>query len=153
MAGEVVARSDSHSPGAAPATLIGIVLLALSRVAGAGEVILDVLSLRGTGEQQVARDLGQPEECGETYQGTRCRYRDGIEITFIDGRADWIQVAPEGEIPFEPRAIRHLGLLTVPPAIRNPFRMHWIGHHGLEVVTVLGSGHYVALFQVQAYTR
>ena len=114
--------------------------------------IIDVLSISGSAMTDVARQLGEPVHCAETYQGNACQYAGGIEVVFMDGRADWIQFAPETEIPFEPAALRHIGLLPALPTVRNPFRMHWDGHQGLAVVSVYGSGRYVALFQVHSFT-
>ena len=121
-------------------------------IGSAGRPIIDVLDIRGRTQPEVALQLGQSLHCAETYQGTGCQYAGGIEVVFIDGRADWILVAPEVEIPFEPTALRHIGLSPTTPTVRNPFRMHWDGHQGLAVVSVYGSGRYVALFRVHAFT-
>ena len=114
--------------------------------------IIDVLAISGSAQTEVARQLGEPVHCAETYQGNACQYAGGVEVVFTDGRADWIRLEPEVEIPFEPGALRHIGLLPAPPAVRNPFRMHWDGLQGLAVVSVYGSGRYVALFQVHSFT-
>jgi hypothetical protein len=132
--------------------LAGVLLLLGPHSAMANELLLDVLALRGGSEQDIAGALGPPAECRETYQGRKCEYGNGIEITFIDGRADWMQLVPTEEIPFQPGALRYIGLQPALPVVRNPFRMHWDGHQGLAIVSLFGSGKYVALFQVKAYT-
>ena len=114
--------------------------------------IIDVLSISGSAKTDVARQLGEPVHCAESYQGDACQYAGGIEVVFMEGQADWIQFAPEVKIPFEPAALRHIGLLPALPTVRNPFRMHWDGHQGLAVVSMYGSGRYVALFQVHSFT-
>ena len=151
MAGQVVAVS-SGCVGSKIARVCVLSMLLVSQVAGADKLLLDVLALRGGPESEVAQALGEPEQCGESYQGRKCDYGKSIEVTFIDGKADWFQVSPEGEVPFEPTAIRLMGLQPTQPAIRNPFRMHWIDHQGLKVVSVFASGRYVSLIQVQAFT-
>lgn len=120
--------------------------------AAEGAIVLDVLEIIGKDGTEVAAILGRPDRCIETYQGDSCQYPGGIEITYIGDRADWIQVAPENEIPFTPDALRQIGLLPTLPVVRNPFRMHWDGHQGLAIVSLFGSGQYVALFQVRAFT-
>lgn len=132
--------------------ILGILIAVASSAADDRTVIVDVLEISGKSVSEVAGILGEPGQCTESYQGDACRYHGGIEITYIDDRADWIQVAPKDEIPFAPNALRHIGLLPTLPLVRNPFRMHWDGHQGLAIVSLFGSGRYVALFQVRAYT-
>ena len=134
--------------------LVGVALvIAWSGRVAAADVILDVLEIADHSPEEVAAQIGEPTRCDETYQGLSCQYGDEVEIIYIDGKADWIQVTPMAEIPFEPTALKHLGLLVTLPLVRNPFRMHWDGHQGLAVVSLFGSGRYVALFQVRSVTR
>ncbi len=128
------------------------VSLFCSPILWAEPIILDVLAIRGASEVEVETHLGAPLRCNETYYGEACDYIGGIEVVFIRNQADWIQVVPQEEIPFEPSALRHIGLLPALPTVRNPFRMHWEGHQGLSVVSLYGSGQYVAMFQVRAFS-
>ncbi len=144
-----VTRMPAHLPGK---SLLFCLALLWAPSGNTDPPIIDVQAISGTAETDVVRLLGKPIHCAETYQGSACQYADGIEVVFIDGRADWIQFAPEVEIPFEPAALRHIGLLPAMPTVRNPFRMHWDGHQGLALVSVYGSGRYVALYQVHSFT-
>ncbi len=132
--------------------LLAFVCIGWSIQASAVDVILDVLEVSGRSQEEVAALIGQPADCDDTYQGVSCRYGATVEVIFIGGRADWIQVTPPEEISFEPTALRYIGLLPTLPLVRNPFRMHWDRHQGLAVVSLYGSGRYVALFQVRAFT-
>lgn len=62
-------------------------------------------------QQKVARVLGQPDSCRPSKYGRKCIYRSGqVEITFIDGRADWITYNDPVGVGFFPAAMSMLGV-------------------------------------------
>lgn len=112
-----------------------------------------VLDLAGRPEQQVRPLLGEPLSCRPTYQGTSCSYENGnTEIIYIDARADWITFTGMENVPFTAEALRHVGLAPAPPLARNPTRLLWLQHQGMEAITVYGDGHAARMIQVRAYT-
>lgn len=114
---------------------------------------LSSLDLVGKSKQQIRDVLGDPLSCKQTYQGTACTYGTGkTEIIYIGERADWITFSELEDVPFTARALRHVGLVPAPPLRRNPTRMHWLGHQGLEVITVHGAGDIARVIQIRAYT-
>lgn len=66
----------------------------------------------GKTQKAVMEILGQPDsECDRTRHGFKCYYKDGgVEIVYINNKADWITVNdPEG-IGFYPGALVEIGL-------------------------------------------
>jgi hypothetical protein len=133
--------------------LIFLVIISLLPLLPAYAQVIDVRKIIGKSHNEVENVLGQPASCNETYQGLSCNYEIAeTEVIYIDGRADWITVSGLENIEFNHGAIRQIGLTPAAPLVQNPFRMHWASHQGLAVVSVYGSGKYVALIQVRAFT-
>lgn len=144
-------RSD---PPPASLRLLVPILGALLGI-GSGPALADeyaVLGMVGSTPEQISDLLGPSEECQDTYQGNACRYAGGaVEVTFIDGRADWFTFA-NPPVSFDIRALAHIGLRPIEPLVRMPSRMHWLYHHGLEQISVYGSGEAVLFIHVRAFT-
>jgi hypothetical protein len=62
-------------------------------------VIVDVMALVGRSEKTLAKSIGKPASCEKGKYGRKCVYRKGlIEVTFRDGKADWITIDPEADM-------------------------------------------------------
>ena len=133
--------------------LIFVVILLLSPGLGAETPSVKVLELVGKSTGEIEQILGIPDKCNKTFDGFSCMYSQyNTEITFINEKADWIQVTGFEEVPFDFRALTHVGLRAKQPDKRNPFSMHWQYHHGMEVISLFAQGKYVSAVLVRAYT-
>ncbi|MXZ80215.1 MAG: hypothetical protein F4Z15_02350 [Gammaproteobacteria bacterium] len=142
------------APSPAGLRLLAPVLGALLGI-GSTSALADeyaVLGMAGKTPEQISALLGPPGGCQDTYQGSACQYAEGaIEVTFIDGQADWFTFA-NPPVSFDIRALAHIGLRPIEPLVRMPSRMHWLYHHGLEQISVYGSGETVLFIHVRAFT-
>ena len=132
---------------------MGVLIVLLLQMNRADAAAINVLDIVGKDQESVARIIGEPASCKQTYQGVSCRYPDNnLEVVFINDRADWMLLDNLNRLKFHYNALSAIGLRPVPPLINNPFRMHWQHHHGLEVISIYGSGEYVAFIQIKAFT-
>ncbi len=144
---------NGHSIRRTAVGLLAGIVLGLPPSLAAVQPRLEVLELVGQSQPAIEARLGAPERCRQTYHGVACEYAaQQIDITYIDGKADWILVSGLQQVAFDHRALEHIGLQPAPPLVRNPFRMHWQSHQGLAVVSVYARGAYVDFIHVQAYT-
>ncbi|OFA09050.1 hypothetical protein DUPY_02920 [Duganella phyllosphaerae] len=87
--------------------------------------------------KQVDDLLKAKPTCVRNKRGTKCAYNDGrIEITFINGKADWITVNGLEQIPFTDAGIVRLGFSEKSPAFRSPVVMRWNGLPGVLEVSM-----------------
>lgn len=128
---------------------------------------IDVKSLIGIDKAAVAHALGDPKSC-ETVTPSRvgkvpkCLYRDGgIEVVFINGRADWITVhgsdAPSPESAFDARLdAGSLSLLNLSgtPTATTPIRIYWKDAvPGVHEVSMFGEpGGKISYVYIKAFT-
>lgn len=83
--------------------------------------------------------VGKPYDCDQSLYGERCRYPQGIEIVYVDGRADWITVSfGYGRHPLAPETLQQLGLAVAPQQQTNPHRLRWTQLPGLRELELVG---------------
>ena len=108
----------------------------------AQDVSLDVRSIAGKSQHDVAEILGAPtsedttpplsvENASKRYP--QLTYRNGaVEIVFVDGKAEWITLNDMSNIPFSGRALSALGLPNRDPEIANQFVIRWSNIPGIK---------------------
>lgn len=83
--------------------------------------------------------VGKPYDCEQSLHSERCRYPQGIEIVYIDGRADWITVSfGYGRHPLAAETLQQLGLAVTPPQQADPHRLRWTQLPGLRELELVG---------------
>jgi len=118
----------------------------------ADPVVVDVPAIAGKRPAQVAAILGTPTAT-ETIRShgkplPKRIYRNGdVEVVYVDGKADWITVFGQGQLPFGPEVLSALGLPSTPPSFFNPLGViRWERISGLRTVSVFpnpdGHAHY-----------
>lgn len=90
---------------------------------------------RETAEQA----LGRPFNCESALHSTRCRYPAGVEVVYIDERADWITIRfPYGRHPLDAAALQRLGLPPTRPSAEDEHSLLWRALPGLQEVQIVG---------------
>lgn len=88
---------------------------------------------------EAERVLGRPHGCEPALYSERCRYPAGIEVVYIDDRADWITIAfPYGRHPLTAEALQRLGLPVQAPSEEDEHSLTWRALPGLETVQIVG---------------
>ena len=83
--------------------------------------------------------LGRPFNCELALHSTRCRYAAGVEVVYIDQRADWITIRfPYGRHPLDAAALERLGLPSTPPSAEDESSLRWNALPGLHEVQIVG---------------
>ncbi|MHB1183682.1 MAG: hypothetical protein ACYC4A_03135 [Desulfobulbia bacterium] len=105
--------------------------------------VVDVPSIAGKAEEQVAVALGEPNSCENIKQGKKCFYQPGdTEVVFISGKADWITINALDSAPYSAEALPLLGLEKASASFSNDFVMRWSGVPGLLEVSIFpAQGH------------
>lgn len=92
--------------------------------AWSGEPVIDVPALMEMPKAEVAKTIGQPDNCQAVKQGESCTYRDGaIKIVFIKGKADWFTLLMS--LPFSPAALEQIGFQSEKPDFANEYTIRW----------------------------
>jgi len=105
--------------------------------------VVDVPSIAGKAEGQVAAALGEPNSCENIKQGKKCFYLPGdAEVVFISGKADWITINSLDSAPYSEDALPLLGIEKASASFSNDFVMRWSGVPGLLEVSIFpAQGH------------
>jgi hypothetical protein len=83
--------------------------------------------------------LGRPQACEAALHSTRCRYAGGVEVVYIEERADWITIRfPYGRHPLNAAALQRLGLPALAPSAEDEHSLLWTGLPGLHDVHIVG---------------
>lgn len=103
-----------------------------------------VTLIAGAAPDSVRRLLGEPTSTDTNrHNGVeypRSSYRNGaVEVTYIDGKADWIHLSTPAGVSFEPAALKAFGIADPPvPSFRNEHTMRWEGREGSSVPGFVG---------------
>ena len=96
-------------------------------------LILDVQKISGKTQEEVEALLGRSTVSEVSEYGAKKSYKNGgVEIVFIEGKADWITINGLDEIPFSPNAIESLGLESSRPSFASDFVLRWVNTAGLK---------------------
>lgn len=103
--------------------------------------LADVVAIAGKGPAAVSQRLGEPRTCEDGEFSRRCQYNGvGIEITYINDKADWITVPLHGqELPLAPSTLTVLGLPQREPDEFNEHEDIWHGLAGYREVRLVGN--------------
>lgn len=83
--------------------------------------------------------VGKPYDCEQSLYSERCRYPQGVEIVYIDGRADWITVSlGYGRHPLAAETLQQLGIPAAPPQQADAHRLRWNQLPGLRELELVG---------------
>jgi len=107
--------------------------------AGDAAALLDVRSIAGKDKAAVRATLGEARRCEVAEHSERCRY--GLaEITYIQGKADWITVSLDSETwPLQPQSLTALGLPVREPDEVTEHENIWRDLAGYREVRLVGS--------------
>ena len=112
-----------------------------AEAAAAGAAKLDLAAFAGKPRDVVREVLGEPERCEPALHSERCRYPVArVEITFIDGLADWITVPLRyGDAPFDAAILARYGLPSREPDELDEHQNVWRDLGGYREVRLVGS--------------
>ncbi|MEQ1440335.1 hypothetical protein AAG565_13330 [Fontimonas sp. SYSU GA230001] len=104
---------------------------------------LDVRAFAGQPRANAEAVLGQPQSCERALDSERCGYANGVEVIYIDGRADWLTVPlGYGRHPLDAATLARLGLPVTEPtqsdAQNEAQRLVWRDLAGLREVQMIG---------------
>ena len=118
-----------------------LIFLALSGIATAQEIRIDVAKIAGGSKDEVAAAIGSPMSCRSSKYGETCLYALAeTEIVFINGRADWITIEGLDDVPFGQNALRVIGLAPKTPSSKNNFLMKWEPYESFLSVSLFKGG-------------
>jgi len=107
-------------------------------------LILNVPALAGRSEAEVSVHLGPPDPGTLSTDPTRKKlcYRGGkVEVVFAEGKAGWIKLYGNGELPFSRESLSKLGLPVKRPTYVNARHvMSWDNVLHLREVSLYGGG-------------
>jgi hypothetical protein len=108
---------------------------------GGAASLIDIVAIAGKPRAAVRDALGEPQRCETGEFSERCRYNGvGVEITYIDGKADWITVPLDaGERPLAAATLAALGLPQREPDEINEHEDIWHGLAGYREVRLVGN--------------
>lgn len=93
----------------------------------------------GKPRAEAERVLGRPYGCEAALHSQRCRYPAGVEIVYIEDRADWITINfPYGRDALSAEVLLRLGLPAQAPAQEDEHSLIWRGLPGLHDVQIVG---------------
>jgi hypothetical protein len=111
------------------------------RDAGVPGSLADVAAIAGKSPDAVRAVLGEPQSCEPGEFSQRCRYGGvGIEITYIQDRADWITVPfDSAELPLAADSLKVIGLPSRAPDAVTEHEDIWRGLAGYREVRLAGN--------------
>lgn len=103
--------------------------------------LADVIAIAGKDQAAVSKRLGEPQSCDIGEYSQRCQYNGvGVEITYINGKADWITVPLRSqELPLAATTLAVLGLPQREPDEINEHEDIWRGLAGYREVRLVGN--------------
>lgn len=103
--------------------------------------LADVVAIAGKAPAAISKQLGEPRSCEAGEFSQRCQYNGvGIEITYIDGKADWITVPLRAqELPLAATTLAVLGLPQREPDEVDEHEDIWHGLAGYREVRLVGN--------------
>ncbi|MBG3875571.1 hypothetical protein FVW20_00645 [Desulfovibrio oxamicus] len=122
------------------------------------KLLVDVPSLSGKDEVAVAKLLGKPTAKDKSKYGQKRRYAlpggGNVEITFIGGKADWMEITPgkDAPVPFGPACGQAIGI-SAAPAFASAATVRWDGVNGIQSVEAFPAGAHVGYWYVKVKTR
>lgn len=100
---------------------------------------IDIRTFAGKPRTEAETALGRPQSCARSLYSERCGYANGVEVVYIEGRADWFTVPlGYGRHPLVPDTLARLGLPVAEPAQAEPQRLVWLDHAGLREIQMIG---------------
>jgi len=118
---------------------------------GATAVQVDVIPFAGALRAKAEEVLGAPQRCEAALASERCRYAHGVEVVYIEGRADWITVQLGYErYPLEPSTLAAVGLPVAEPSITTQHELIWSGHAGFKSVQLVGDENGATYVRIKA---
>lgn len=122
--------------------------------AAAGGAKLDLATFAGKPTDAVRDVLGEPQRCEPALHSERCRYPlEGIEITYIDGRADWITLPLRySDAPFAEALLARYGLPARAADEVDEHQYVWRQLGGYREVRLVGSGSEALFLRVKVQT-
>jgi hypothetical protein len=116
--------------------------------------IVDLKAIAGKAVAEVDQVLGEPSGTEETEKGQKRIYRGGqIEVTFINGIADWISVMGLHGFPFDEKAIDALGLKPAPAAFKDGNVIRWENYAGFLTISLFSDNGRAAAVYVNVNTK
>ena len=89
-------------------------------------VVVDVKTIIGKSEAEVAKILGTPKANGKVDNWPEMSYRDDkITVDFVRGKAAWITVFDLKNVAFAPSALGAVGLKATTPTFGNANIIRW----------------------------
>lgn len=112
------------------------------------------LSAIAGGSRDAVRDLlGEPQRCEFAQHSERCHYPvAGVQIVFIDGKADWIGVRLDTDEPFAPQTLRRYGLPIADADEVSETVSVWRGLAGYREVRIIDGGYGESLLFIKVLT-
>lgn len=106
---------------------------------------IDVRAFAGRPRGEAESVLGRPQSCARSQHSERCGYANGVEVVYIEGRADWLTLPlGYGRHPLAPETLARLGLPVAEPAQvevqGEAQRLVWRDLSGLREVQMIGDG-------------
>jgi hypothetical protein len=112
---------------------------------------IDVAGFAGAPRVQAEQVLGAPQHCETAMASERCRYRNGVEVVYIDERADWITVQlGYGRYALAPQTLAAVGLPVVEPGVVNQHQLVWSGHAGFKTLQLVGDENGAMYLRIKA---
>jgi hypothetical protein len=104
----------------------------------------------GKPREQAEGVLGRAQGCEPSLHSERCRYAGGVEIVYIDDRADWITISfPYGSHVLDADALLRLGLPARAPSEQDEHSLIWHELPGLAMVQIVGDENGVLFARVK----
>lgn len=109
--------------------------------AGRTASLTDVVAIAGKDPVAVSQQLGEPQACEAGQYSRRCQYNGaGVEITYINDKADWITVPLQArQLPLSATTLAALGLPQREPDEVNQHEDIWRGLAGYREVRLVGN--------------
>ena len=118
---------------------------------GAMAVQIDVTAFAGAPRAKAEEVLGAPQRCEAALASERCRYARGVEVVYIEDKADWITVQLSyGRYALEPSTLASVGLPVAEPSITTQHELIWSGHAGFKSVQLVGDENGAMYLRIKA---
>lgn len=100
-------------------------------------VVFDVTKIAGKSKTEVEAIIGAPISCEPSKYGELCQFsKSNSEITFINGKADWITIGDLKSLSYESSAIESIGLPLIKPTFKNELVTRWENIPGYLYVSI-----------------